>query len=282
VRAPPPADLERLVQFCHPEKILAATRLPGTAALDDARLAELYGAPVARCRALRASFERAARRTARDLLGCAGVRRALAALPLPPGGRLLAVGDSITDDRQSWAEILRWVLAETHGADTINGGLSGDTTAGTRARLDRLTAARPDWIAILIGTNDARRHGGRDADPLVSQAETRRNLAALYRAAARACDHVTLITPPPVLEDRIAAWPEAREARLAWRAEDVAARAELVRRLPGPVVDVWPAFGSPPDPALLLADGLHPSLAGQRRIAHALLGGYGAARWHGT
>jgi acetyl esterase/acyl-CoA thioesterase-1 len=36
-------------------------------------------------------------------------------------------------------------------------------------------------------------------------------------------------------------------------------------------VDLQALFGEPPDPALLLADGLHPSLEGQKAILRAVV-----------
>src|SRR5262249_35825936 len=60
-----------------------------------------------------------------------------------------------TDDLGSWAEILRHA-----GATIVNGGLSGDTTTGARVRLTQLLESEPDLAIVLLGTNDARRHGG--------------------------------------------------------------------------------------------------------------------------
>ena len=57
----------------------------------------------------------------------------------------------------------------------------------------------------------------------------------------------------------------------AWRNDDLRAVVELVRSQQDPVVDLWAAFGEPADPALLLDDGLHPSLAGQTRIVREVL-----------
>jgi lysophospholipase L1-like esterase len=45
----------------------------------------------------------------------------------------------------------------------------------------------------------------------------------------------------------------------------------VIHRQPDPVVDLQDAFGTPPPPELLLPDGLHPSLAGQKTIVRALV-----------
>jgi acetyl esterase/acyl-CoA thioesterase-1 len=222
-----PRPLPELVRFCHPAKILAGRRLPGT--LRDEDIARLYGTDVATYRALKREIE----------------AEALGFEPLP--GRVLAIGDSITDDLASWAASL--------GA--INGGLSGDTTAGARVRLTRLLECEPDVAIVLLGTNDARRHG-RDGEPmLVSHEETARNLRALDATLRLRCARVVWVTPPPVAD------PALAEPDLIWHLRDVAAKADLVRALDRFAVDLWPGWRA----AYLSADGLHPSVAGQRFIA---------------
>ena len=234
-----PRPLPELVRFCHPRKILAGARLPGTVTDED--LARLYGTDVATYRAL-----------AGDI---AAEARAAAAALTPPPGAILALGDSLTDDLGSWAEILR-----CGGAAITNGGLSGDTTTGARVRLARLLEGSPDHAIVLLGTNDARRHGRDGAPMLISHEETRRNLRALDDALRRACARVTWVTPPPVAD------PALGEPDLIWRARDVAAKADLVRELDPRAVDLWPGWTA----GHLSLDGLHPSAAGQRFIAERI------------
>jgi lysophospholipase L1-like esterase len=237
-----PRPLPELVRFCHPAKILAGARLPGT--LTDEDLARLYGTDTRTYRALAGEIS-------------AEARRAAAGLPRLPG-RILALGDSLTDDLGSWAEILR-----AAGAAVANGGLSGDTTTGARVRLARLLEARPDHAIVLLGTNDARRHGRDGAPMLVSHDESRRNLRALDAALRRVCARVTWITAPPVAD------PALAEPDLIWHARDVAAKADLVRELDPRAVDLWPGWTADH----LSADGLHPSPAGQRLIAQRVCTG---------
>lgn len=247
MQKPPP--LRELVRFCHPAKILGATRLPGT--LSDDAIAGLYGTDEATYRVHALALADEARGAAD------GLRDRVTALPFAPGSQILALGDSITDDAGSWAEILAHALGDR--ATVHNGGLSGDTTTGAIARVTRLTTGRPTWAIVLLGTNDARRHGRDGAPMLVSHAETRRNLRALDAALRRRCRHVVWITPPPVAD------PALAEPDLLWRLDDVAAKAQLVRAFGA--VDLWPAFG----PRHLSPDGLHPSPAGQRLITERLI-----------
>jgi acyl-CoA thioesterase-1 len=264
----PTAELERLIRYCHPAKLLARTSLPGLDALDDAVLARLCRAPVAEYRSRVRALREQARRDARGLAARADVRRAVGALPLRAGESVVAVGDSHTDDVASWAEILRHLLGALRGPDRIglvNAGISGDTTT---ALLARVAGVPPSALAIvLIGTNDARRHGRDGAPMLVSHRESRRNLETIDEVLRRQARRVVWITPPPVDERRIETDPGLRAADLTWRRRDVAHKARLVRRLGGETVDLWPGFGA----GHLAADGLHPSAAGQRAIVRALL-----------
>jgi acyl-CoA thioesterase I len=235
---PPP--LSELVRYCHPDKILGATRLPGT--LSEATVARLYGTDLATLRSLTAEL-----RAEAAAAPCDGSKFAA-------GSTILALGDSITDDLGSWAEILRYAVPDV---TVLNAGISGDTTTSAIARLSRLPG-RFTWALVLLGTNDARRHG--DAPMLVSHAETRRNLRILDAALRRRCRHVRWITPPPILA-RVVAEPD-----LTWEPADIAAKADLVRAIDPAAVDLWPGWAADH----LRADGLHPSPAGQRHIAEAI------------
>jgi lysophospholipase L1-like esterase len=66
-------------------------------------------------------------------------------LTIPPGATVL-VGDSLTE-RAEWRELL--------GRDDVyNRGISGDTVAGVRERIDAVLRARPRAIVLMIGIND--------------------------------------------------------------------------------------------------------------------------------
>ena len=104
-----------------------------------------------------------------------------------------------------------------------------------------------------------------------SPEETAKNLRTLRDLAkARGGMRLAWITPPPGIEDRQGPSPAGRPV---WRNADLAEVARLVREVAGedPLVDLWEVFGDPAEPELLLPDGLHPSLGGQRAIAVALV-----------
>ena len=69
-------------------------------------------------------------------------------------GVYLALGDSITSDRTSYAKIIRELW---DGKNVIDAGISGDTTADVVDRFYPDVLDRPyDAASVFIGTNDAR------------------------------------------------------------------------------------------------------------------------------
>ncbi|MGV9305517.1 SGNH/GDSL hydrolase family protein [Nonomuraea sp. NPDC003727] len=69
----------------------------------------------------------------------------------------VAFGDSLTHASLSadWVGALRERLGPG-GHEFVNAGINGHTSADLLGRLDQVVACRPDAVAILIGTNDAR------------------------------------------------------------------------------------------------------------------------------
>ena len=261
-----------LVQFTHPEKTLAV--LPG--ADDEDTLAALFGMDTAAYREVRHAFQRNAREAAEVLLADDGLARAVDRLPFANRNTVICLGDSITDDYQSWAEILRHVLAlrrPDDGIRLVNAGISGDMTTQMIARFLGVVTQNPDWVICMAGTNNARRHGLSATSPLVSAEETARSLAALrHFGAAQTTARWVWMTPTPAIEEMIAThWWLGQANQIAFRNNELSAVASAVRAQPDPVVDLMAVFGRPPDPALLLDDGLHPSLEGQKLIARALI-----------
>ncbi|MBF4604136.1 lysophospholipase L1-like esterase [Curtobacterium sp. PhB172] len=76
---------------------------------------------------------------------------------------VLFLGDSITA-QGSWDS---WLPDE----QTLNQGISGDTTDGVLARLDAVIAEQPEVIVLLIGTNDFGNHRA-SAEHVVRNVET--------------------------------------------------------------------------------------------------------------
>lgn len=187
----------------------------------------------------------------------------LALLAGPPAvaGRdvpvILALGDSLTAGyglpaEDSFPSQLEAALARRGiAARVVNGGVSGDTSAGGLSRLDWLLADRPDLVIVELGAND----GLRGIDPQV----TRRNLDAIVARIKETGAGIVLagMRAPPNLG-----------------AEYDAAFAGLYRELAHKYdVAYYPFFleGVAANPTLNQEDGIHPTAAGVAVIVENML-----------
>ncbi|MDL9938623.1 SGNH/GDSL hydrolase family protein [Gordonia sp. ABSL1-1] len=186
---------------------------------------------------------------------------------------MLVVGDSLTDDLQSWAEILRHVLHEIRPADDIevvNAGLSAHSSAMVLRRWPSMLHPAPDWIICGLGGNDITRVAG--GKPMIGLSESVANLHEMHRIAAeRTSARWLWLTPAPLIEQRIAGYPPFRFGSATWRNEDCVRLADAIAGFGDPVVDLVRLFGVPAHPDLQGPDGVHPTLAGQRTITRAVV-----------
>jgi acyl-CoA thioesterase I len=263
--------IENLVQFTHLEKLYGY--LPG---MDEETVAALFGLDLAAYREIKERFDANARGAARELLEDPPFAGRVDRLPFGAGETVIGVGDSLTDDLQSWLEIVRHLLEERRPQDgirVVNMGLSAHTTAMVLRRfVPNVVAQEPDWIVCLLGGNDVTRIGPEPDKPQVSLEETAKNLEAMRRVARTQTEaRWVWITPPTFDEERAAAYPPFQLGQSRWRNGDVVAIAEFVREQEEPVVDIQAVFGTPADSGLQGPDGVHPSLVGQKAISRAFV-----------
>jgi acyl-CoA thioesterase-1 len=166
---------------------------------------------------------------------------------------VLVLGDSISAGyalpaETGWVTLLQQRLATEHYPHrVINASISGDTTAGGRARLDALLAKNhPSVTVIEMGGNDGLRGGSLDA--------MQSNLDAMTAAAQKSGSRVLIVglrLPPnygPAYVNRF-------EATFA----DVA-RARKAALVPF----LFEGFAE--DNAMFQADRIHPVIAAQARM----------------
>lgn len=171
--------------------------------------------------------------------------------------KILALGDSLMAGYNlapdlGFAPRLENALAKMgREAFVINGGVSGDTSAGGLARLDWMLAETPDMVILELGANDALR----GLDP----ATTRANLAAIIeRLQAR---HIPVLlagmkAPRNLGPEYVAAFDGLYP--------DLAAQYGIA---------LYPFFleGVALQTEFLQEDGLHPNAAGVDRIVANIL-----------
>ena len=172
--------------------------------------------------------------------------------------RILAFGDSLTagynlPPGQSFADQLQAALvAKGYDAVVIQGGVSGDTTSGGKARLDWvLQGAKADHVIVELGANDALR----GIDPAL----TRANLDAIITRLQD--DHVKvllagMLAPPNLGAD--------------YQKSFNALYPELAKKHGIPI---YPFFldGVAAHPDLTLADGMHPTAEGVAVMVQRIL-----------
>lgn len=258
---------ERWVQYTHLDKLYGY--LPG---MRDA-LPAVFGLTTLEYQTVLDRFASRADSAASDLLADPTFAARIDALPFQAGQTVLAIGDSITDDLQSWAEILRHVLRRRRpnlNITLVNEGLSAHTSTMVLRRFPATLAAHhPDWVLCALGGNDVTRIGPEPSRPLIAPPDTVANFRRMRALAPQR--HWVWLTPVAVREDRVAANPAFRFGSSSWRNDDIRALAREMHRLEGPVVDLVATFGVPADPTLQGEDGVHPSIAGQMAITHSLV-----------
>src|SRR5512139_250831 len=137
-------ELTYIVQFTHLEKQHAD--LPD---VSDDVIAPLFGVSADVYRGIKAGFTERACQAAKELLSDPVFAGQVDRLPFSHGATVAAVGDSITDDYQSWAVMLSCALELRRPADhirVINTAISGDTTAHLISRFLGVVQAQPEWI----------------------------------------------------------------------------------------------------------------------------------------
>ena len=265
-----------LLKVIQPARTLAS--LPGGAGLSQETHAALLGLPPSAYTTELGRMKAEAREAASELLADPAIASMVDRLPLRKGAQVVAFGDSLTSDPQSWALILSELLAARRAADGISVAISavgGETTTHGLVRIGAVVGQQPDWILFLIGTNDARTQGPHPTKTLVHHDETRLNIAELRQRVARETKaRAVWITPPAVNEEQVAGHGGLARFGVRFRNEDIARVADAIRKLDAPHVDLFSALGETPPPALVTEDGLHFTREGHKRIAHEIVRGW--------
>ena len=177
------------------------------------------------------------------------------ALAAPP--RLLVLGDSLTagyglsHDDGFEAQLRQALKAQGHDVTVMDAAVSGDTSAGGRARLDWALGDGADAAIVELGAND----GLRGLDPKEMEA----NLTAILDALA--VRHI------PVLLTGMYAPPNlGPDYQTAFRAVF-----DKLGKRPGVLYDPFFMEGVAMHPELIQADGLHPNAEGVKREVARLL-----------
>ena len=170
---------------------------------------------------------------------------------------ILALGDSLTagyglDQTKAFPVQLQAALRDAgHDVTVVNAGVSGDTSAGGRSRLEWLLSPDVDAVIVELGAND----GLRGVDP----AQTRENIdwiLATLKAKGLPVLLTGMVAPPNLGQDY------GREFNTLYP--------DLAQQY-GALFDPFFLEGVAADPALNQPDGIHPNPEGVAIIVHRML-----------
>lgn len=251
-----------LLQFLNLEK-----RFPLLPGIENKQaVAALMGIGEAELTKLRGRFDKNARQAAVELLEDEEVNNWLDDLPFEGNETIVALGDSITDDRQGWFSIFCSVLdiaISDAGFNFVNSGVSYNTTTDALTRLNRdVLDHKPDWVFIALGTFDMQRLKIAPDRTLISLADywenTKTMEAVLNETVA---NPLVWITPPPVITEML---KDIRLFNFDLFEKDIKQIREILIGKTGFIVDPKGTRMGEGEPEAwnYLSDGLHPSLSG--------------------
>lgn len=263
--------LEYLVQFLNIEKQFPL--LPGVD--DTSAVAEFIGIDEDELNNIRANFDQNAKQAAFELLKGDLVKKQIGKLPFKKDDKIAVIGDSLTDDLQSWFPIFRHFLEiSIKGANFswYDASLASETTANILMRLDRdVLAHNPDWVIVALGSDDAKRPHLATTRTLVSLAEFWENVNTMESAIQLTVKNpIIWITPPPPVTELMQQHPLFNGVV---HEEDLRQFREVIAGKKGYIIDpMGSRMGNPPEAWNFLGDGYHPSLAGHLNTVKAMIG----------
>lgn len=272
-----------LLQFLNLEKRYPL--LPGIE--NEEAIAGLMGIEKDELLKLRDRFSANAKQAAVEVLEDPEVAEWIEDLPFEEGDTIVALGDSITDDLQSWFYIFQHVLEiglDQPDFTFINSGVSYDTSTDALKRLNRdVLDHQPDWVIVALGTFDAQRLHVAPDRPLVSLADYWENLNTIESTVSEVTDNPLIwMTPPPVISEML---QQIRLFNFDLFEEDLSRIREILSGKKGYIVDPLgermheeeegeQEAGDENDlPAAwnYLSDGLHPSISGHVNTVKELI-----------
>jgi lysophospholipase L1-like esterase len=186
----------------------------------------------------------------------------------------LALGDSITSDRLSYAKIIRALWQDNPDRKVIDAGISADTTSDVINRIyTDVLLQEFDRATIFIGTNDCR--GQKDTYKMTntSVGEYENNLHYLISRLKDTGARVWIITLPPVHHERFETF-FGRKNNSVYNDAQLAKMNTLIRKAAKKfktgLIDLASEIESSGIDALD-EDGLHLNLEAQTLLARLLL-----------
>ena len=186
---------------------------------------------------------------------------------------ILAIGDSITSDRESYVKILNHYWRRDPSRKMLDAAVSGDTTADLIKRFYSTVLSREfHWAVLFIGTNDCFQLDDDTGISVLSLDEYMRNIRYITETLIGKGKKLIQITIPPVDNARMRSFfPDANSV---YTKQQIGEVNTFIREWAGknsyPVADLARAIERQKED-VLEPDGLHLNGRGQRMICELLL-----------
>ena len=263
--------LQRQVQFFHPQKKYSFLR----GGSSNAAHAALFGLLEQFYNTMKETFSNRVNYAAKALCDDKDYFQAIKSLPFKAQAKIVVLGDSLTDDSQSWFSIIERSFAIVRPEDDIefiNLAVSGDTITQLLGSVVPASQLKADLYFSFSGTNDARIQGGSRYKPCTSIEEVERNLASVIDFTQQQTDAPWVwLTPVGVDPARIAEHDFLKPLMASWCNGHIAKVAALVNHQAENVIDLRPHFTNLDDSHLLDDDGLHWSIEGHQLAAKIII-----------
>jgi lysophospholipase L1-like esterase len=110
---------------------------------------------------------------------------------------VIAIGDSITSDRESYLKILRKLWQDTSKRKTIDSAVSGDTTCNIINRFySTVLVNKFDWAIIFLGTNDSRELNDSAGISFLSHDDFKKNMKYITESLLNREANIVHVTIP--------------------------------------------------------------------------------------
>lgn len=264
-------QLQHPLDFIHKFNLY---KLSGLLIEDDdlSSIARVYGVPLEELETIEAGFQR----------NIAGLAASLPQVERPaadtandgtPPLAILAIGDSITSDRESYVKILNHYWRGDPSRQMLDAAVSGDTSADLIKRLYSTVLNREfKWAVLFIGTNDSLQLDDESRISALSLDEYQRNIRFLTETLLAQGKRLIQITIPPVDNVRMRSF--FPDANCIYTKEQIGEVNAFIREWAGKtgyfIADLARAVEEQEED-VLEPDGLHLNGRGQRAICELLL-----------
>ncbi len=259
-----------LLQFLNIEKRFPL--LPGIK--NEKSIAGLLGIETENLNKLRERFSENAKQAALELLEDDDVIEWIDKLPFKTDDKIVAIGDSSTDDLQGWFNIFSELLRigiDDADFTFINSGISNNTTTDALRRFNRdVLAYKPDWVIVSLGLFDTTKLSFAPGKTIIPLSETWENLATINDAIKTVTENPPVwISPSPVVPELL---EEMELFDFMIDESDLSQVRQILLGKAGYIVDpLGKRMGNPPEAWYYLSDGINPSLSGHVNTVKELL-----------